>query len=388
MFLCLAALYESWSIPLSVILVVPLGVLGVVLGVTIGNQANDVYFNVGLITIIGLSAKNAVLIIEFAKDLHAQGKGLVESALEAAHLRFRPIIMTSLAFTLGVMPLVLASGAGSASQRAIGTGVVGGHDQRDRAGRRLRAGILRGGAPHLQGQRTPAADVRPRGQRPGTAAAAPSPPGSSRQPPIEIAPNRREAIDVACRRSRIRPCPRPPTGNRGARRGACSGRLSRSAASAVLLAGCTSMAPKYQRPAAPVEAAFPGADMPAASPGGADRRGHLLACLLREPDTEAADRHRPGRTTAICARPVSRSSRRAPFTRSSARTNFRPSTSASADSAQPSQTGDGTERASTRPVWPSPLSSSISSAGSGASATPRWRSTWRPSKLTGPRRSR
>jgi multidrug efflux pump len=125
-FLCLAALYESWSIPLSVILVVPLGVLGVVLGVTIGNQANDVYFNVGLITIIGLSAKNAVLIIEFAKDLQAQGKGVVESAVEAAHLRFRPIIMTSLAFTFGVMPLVLASGAGSAAQRAIGTGVVGG----------------------------------------------------------------------------------------------------------------------------------------------------------------------------------------------------------------------------------------------------------------------
>ncbi|MEO6270087.1 MAG: efflux RND transporter permease subunit [Lautropia sp.] len=125
-FLSLAALYESWSIPLSVILVVPLGVLGVVLGITIGNQANDVYFNVGLITIIGLSAKNAVLIIEFAKDLHAQGKGLVASALEAAHLRFRPIIMTSLAFALGVMPLVLASGAGSAGQRAIGTGVVGG----------------------------------------------------------------------------------------------------------------------------------------------------------------------------------------------------------------------------------------------------------------------
>ncbi len=125
-FLCLAALYESWSIPLSVILVVPLGVLGVVLGVTLGKQANDVYFNVGLITIIGLSAKNAVLIIEFAKDLHAQGKGLVPAALEAAHLRFRPIIMTSLAFTFGVMPLALATGAGSAAQRAIGIGVVGG----------------------------------------------------------------------------------------------------------------------------------------------------------------------------------------------------------------------------------------------------------------------
>ncbi|NLD53096.1 MAG: efflux RND transporter permease subunit [Burkholderiaceae bacterium] len=125
-FLCLAALYESWSIPLSVILVVPLGVLGVVLAVTIGGQSNDVYFNVGLITIIGLSAKNAVLIIEFAKDLHAQGRTVIAAALEAAHIRFRPILMTSLAFTLGVMPLVLSSGAGSASQRAIGTGVVGG----------------------------------------------------------------------------------------------------------------------------------------------------------------------------------------------------------------------------------------------------------------------
>ncbi|RQP22385.1 efflux RND transporter permease subunit [Piscinibacter terrae] len=125
-FLCLAALYESWSIPLSVILVVPLGVLGVVLAASFRGLANDIYFKVGLITVIGLSAKNAVLIIEFAKDLHAQGKGLVESVLEAAHLRFRPILMTSLAFVLGVMPLVVATGAGSASQRAIGTGVMGG----------------------------------------------------------------------------------------------------------------------------------------------------------------------------------------------------------------------------------------------------------------------
>jgi multidrug efflux pump len=90
------------------------------------SYSNDVYFQVGLITIIGLSAKNAILIIEFAKDLQAQGKGVVQAALEAAHLRFRPIIMTSLAFGLGVLPLVLASGAGSASQRAIGTGVLGG----------------------------------------------------------------------------------------------------------------------------------------------------------------------------------------------------------------------------------------------------------------------
>ncbi|SCX74544.1 efflux RND transporter permease subunit [Variovorax sp. EL159] len=125
-FLCLAALYESWSIPLSVILVVPLGVLGVLVATMLRAYSNDVYFQVGLITIIGLSAKNAILIIEFAKDLQAQGKGIIESALAAAHLRFRPIIMTSLAFGLGVVPLVIASGAGSASQRAIGTGVLGG----------------------------------------------------------------------------------------------------------------------------------------------------------------------------------------------------------------------------------------------------------------------
>ncbi len=125
-FLSLAALYESWSIPMAVILVVPLGVLGVLLATLLRGYANDVYFQVGLITIIGLSAKNAILIIEFAKDLQAQGKGVIESALAAAHLRFRPIVMTSMAFGLGVMPLVLASGAGSASQRAIGTGVLGG----------------------------------------------------------------------------------------------------------------------------------------------------------------------------------------------------------------------------------------------------------------------
>jgi multidrug efflux pump len=125
-FLCLAALYESWSIPLSVILVVPLGILGVLGATLLRGMSNDVYFQVGLITIIGLSAKNAILIIEFAKDLQAQGKSVVAAALEAAHLRFRPIVMTSLAFGLGVVPLFIASGAGSASQRAIGTGVLGG----------------------------------------------------------------------------------------------------------------------------------------------------------------------------------------------------------------------------------------------------------------------
>ncbi|HWK82299.1 MAG TPA: efflux RND transporter permease subunit [Caldimonas sp.] len=125
-FLCLSALYESWSIPFAVLLAVPLGVLGAVIGASLRGMPNDVFFKVGLITVIGLSAKNAILIIEFAKDLYAQGKGLIEATLEAVHLRFRPILMTSIAFILGVLPLVVSSGAGSASQRAIGTGVMGG----------------------------------------------------------------------------------------------------------------------------------------------------------------------------------------------------------------------------------------------------------------------
>ena len=125
-FLCLAALYESWSIPASVMLVVPLGVLGALAAVYLRGMPNDVYFKVGLITIIGLSAKNAILIIEFAKDLQAAGKGLVEATLEACRLRFRPILMTSLAFTLGVLPLAISTGAGAASRQAIGTGVMGG----------------------------------------------------------------------------------------------------------------------------------------------------------------------------------------------------------------------------------------------------------------------
>ena len=125
-FLLLVALYESWSIPFSVMLIVPIGALGSVLAVTILGMPNDVYFKVGLITIIGLSAKNAILIVEFAKELHAQGHTIIESAVEAAKLRFRPIIMTSLAFILGVVPLALASGAGAASQQALGVGVIGG----------------------------------------------------------------------------------------------------------------------------------------------------------------------------------------------------------------------------------------------------------------------
>ena len=125
-FLCLAALYESWFIPLAVILVVPLGVLGALLAASLRGLPNDVYFKVGLLTTIGLSTKNAILIIEFAKDLQLQGKGLIEATLEAVHLRLRPILMTSFAFILGVLPLALSTGAGSGSQNAIGTGVVGG----------------------------------------------------------------------------------------------------------------------------------------------------------------------------------------------------------------------------------------------------------------------
>jgi len=125
-FLCLAALYESWAIPLSVLLVIPLGVIGAVGAVMLRDMPNDVYFKIGLITIMGLSAKNAILIIEFAKDLKAEGKSTFDAAIEAAHLRFRPILMTSLAFALGVVPLALATGAGSGSQTAIGTGVLGG----------------------------------------------------------------------------------------------------------------------------------------------------------------------------------------------------------------------------------------------------------------------
>lgn len=125
-FLVLAALYESWSIPLSVLLVVPLGLLGAVLAVTIRDLPNDVFFKVGMITVIGLSAKNAILIVEFAKQLREEGNGLVQSAVMAARLRLRPILMTSLAFGLGVVPLMLASGASAETQHAIGTGVFGG----------------------------------------------------------------------------------------------------------------------------------------------------------------------------------------------------------------------------------------------------------------------
>jgi multidrug efflux pump len=124
--LCLAALYESWSIPLAVLLVVPTGVVGAVFAMLLRDMPNDVYFKVGLITVIGLTAKNAILIIEVAKDLVERGRSVREAALEACELRFRPIVMTSFAFILGVVPLAIATGASMNSQRAIGTGVHGG----------------------------------------------------------------------------------------------------------------------------------------------------------------------------------------------------------------------------------------------------------------------
>ncbi|WP_300730078.1 efflux RND transporter permease subunit [Pseudomonas sp.] len=125
-FLCLAALYESWSIPIAVMLVVPLGIIGALMATSLRGLSNDVYFQVGLLTTIGLAAKNAILIVEFAKELHEQGRTLTEAAIEACRMRLRPIIMTSLAFILGVIPLAISHGAGSGSQHAIGTGVIGG----------------------------------------------------------------------------------------------------------------------------------------------------------------------------------------------------------------------------------------------------------------------
>ncbi|ELI6449406.1 efflux RND transporter permease subunit [Photobacterium damselae] len=125
-FLCLAALYESWSVPIAVILVVPLGVLGALAATMFRGLENDVYFQVGLLTTIGLAAKNAILIVEFAKELHEKGMGLIEATVEACRMRLRPIIMTSLAFILGVLPLVMSSGAGANSRHAIGTSVMGG----------------------------------------------------------------------------------------------------------------------------------------------------------------------------------------------------------------------------------------------------------------------
>ena len=125
-FLCLAALYESWSVPFSVMLVVPLGVIGALLATLGFGLSNDVYFQVGLLTTIGLATKNAILIVEFAKSLQESGQPLIEATVTAARMRLRPILMTSIAFGFGVLPLAIGSGAGSGAQNAIGVGVLGG----------------------------------------------------------------------------------------------------------------------------------------------------------------------------------------------------------------------------------------------------------------------
>jgi multidrug efflux pump len=125
-FLSLAALYESWTIPIAVVMVIPLGIFGALVAAYVLHLANDVFFHVGLLTTIGLSAKNAILIIEFARDLEKEGKPAREAAIEAARLRLRPILMTSLAFVLGVLPLAIATGAGSGAENAVGRGVIGG----------------------------------------------------------------------------------------------------------------------------------------------------------------------------------------------------------------------------------------------------------------------
>jgi multidrug efflux pump len=125
-FLCLAALYESWSIPFAVILVVPLGVVGAVIAATLRSLDNNIYLQVGLLTTAGLTAKNAILIVEFAENAHRKGKSALDAALEAARIRLRPIIMTSIAFMAGVLPMALATGAGAQSRIALGTAVIGG----------------------------------------------------------------------------------------------------------------------------------------------------------------------------------------------------------------------------------------------------------------------
>lgn len=142
-FLCLAALYESWSIPIAVVLVVPLGIIGALIATSLRGLSNDVYFLVGLLTTIGLAAKNAILIVEFAKELHEQGRSLYDAAIEACRMRLRPIIMTSLAFILGVVPLTIASGAGCRQPARHRYWRDRRHDQCDRAGYLLGTTVLR-----------------------------------------------------------------------------------------------------------------------------------------------------------------------------------------------------------------------------------------------------
>jgi multidrug efflux pump len=125
-FLCLVALYENWTLPLAVLLIVPAGLLGALAAIWLRGMPNDVYFKVGGIVIMGLAAKNAILVVEYAEQLRRGGMGLVEAASQATRQRLRPVVMTSLAFILGVVPLAISTGAGAAAQRAVGTGVLGG----------------------------------------------------------------------------------------------------------------------------------------------------------------------------------------------------------------------------------------------------------------------
>ena len=142
-FLCLAALYESWPIPISILMTLPLGAIGGIIASTMMGLSNDVYFQIGLLTILGLTTKNAILIVQFARARVDEGHPLVEATIEGAKLRLRPIVMTSLAFGFGVLPLALASGAGAGAQRAIGVGVVGGRGLIHVSGHLVCASFLR-----------------------------------------------------------------------------------------------------------------------------------------------------------------------------------------------------------------------------------------------------
>ena len=230
-FLVLAALYESWAIPLSVMLVVPLGMLGAVALVSALGMSNDVYFQVGMVTVIGLAAKNAILIVEFAKDQYARGMGLYEAAVEAARLRFRPILMTSLAFILGVVPLAMATGAGAASQRAVGLACWAACLP-PRLRRDVRADLLRGGAGPVQDQ---------------------APPAGRRTEGVRGRTGRQEGRR-GFRRATTRSTPWWPGGQ--GMKALMYKQTALSAFVAVALAGC-SLAPDYKRPDAPVSGNWP-----------------------------------------------------------------------------------------------------------------------------------
>ena len=221
-FLCLAALYESWSVPIAVLLVVPLGVVGALLSAHLTHLDNDIYFQVGLITIIGVSAKNAILIVEFAEERMKMGMNAAKAALEAAKLRLRPILMTSFAFVFGVLPLAIAHGPGSGGQNAIGRGVIGGM---------LSATVLAiffVPVFFIVVKRLFRQDAAP-----------------------SLGPADR-AFTHATTSASARPSAGPDRGG-----GLMSRRLAPFALTGLLLAGCVNLAPAYRRPAEPTPVAFP-----------------------------------------------------------------------------------------------------------------------------------